>query len=388
MNTILYAHTGSGNHGCEALVRSTAKMLGGMPILYTTGRAEDLQYGIDQVAEVCEDVIDAVPRRSATYYAAAIHQKMTGQTILFTNHSRKVFLGHVRKGDLCLSIGGDNYCYAGTEILGDLNTLLRKKGAKTVLWGCSIDPEAITPAMAADLKNYDLITVREPLTEMALAQAGVTENVRRVVDPAFLLDVQETQLPAGFIPGNTVGLNISPLIFNYTENKETALEGFYALVKHILQTTDSVVALIPHVVKRGNSDLDVLEPIYEKYKDSGRVLLIPDQNCMQLKHLISQCRLVIGARTHATIAAYSTGIPTLVVGYSVKSRGIAMDLFGTNERYVLPIQQLREPEELIGAYHWLEDNADNIRMRLQEVIPVCKEKARQGKVYLDELIRK
>ena len=30
MNTILYAHTGSGNHGCEALVRSTAKMLGGM----------------------------------------------------------------------------------------------------------------------------------------------------------------------------------------------------------------------------------------------------------------------------------------------------------------------------------------------------------------------
>ena len=109
---------------------------------------------------------------------------------------------------------------------------------------------------------------------------------------------------------------------------------------------------------------------------------------MQLKHLISQCRLFIGARTHATIAAYSTGIPTLVVGYSVKSRGIAMDLFGTNERYVLPIQQLREPEELIGAYHWLEDNADNIRMRLQEVIPVCKEKARQGKVYLDELIRK
>ena len=37
MKTNLYAHTGSGNHGCEALVRSTAKLLDRMPTLFSTG---------------------------------------------------------------------------------------------------------------------------------------------------------------------------------------------------------------------------------------------------------------------------------------------------------------------------------------------------------------
>ena len=50
--------------------------------------------------------------------------------------------------------------------------------------------------------------------------------------------------------------------------------------------------------------------------------------------------MFIGARTHATIAAYSSCVPTLVVGYSIKARGIAKDLFGTDEGYVLPVQAL------------------------------------------------
>ena len=58
----------------------------------------------------------------------------------------------------------------------------------------------------------------------------------------------------------------------------------------------------------------------------------------------------MGARTHSTIAAYSSGVPTLVIGYSVKSRGIATDLFGTTEGYVLPVQEIRDTDSLIKAY--------------------------------------
>lgn len=59
--------------------------------------------------------------------------------------------------------------------------------------------------------------------------------------------------------------------------------------------------------------------------------------------------MFIGARTHATIAAYSSLVPTLVVGYSVKARGIARDLFGTEKNYVLPVQLLRKEEDLTGG---------------------------------------
>ena len=126
MKTNLYAHTGSGNHGCEALVRSTAKLLDRMPTLFSTGYDEDIQFGISEIANVQRDTVVSVPRRSAAYVAAACQTKLTKRTTLFTQFARRDLLDAVQSGDLCLSIGGDNYCYAGTEILGDLNTLFKK----------------------------------------------------------------------------------------------------------------------------------------------------------------------------------------------------------------------------------------------------------------------
>lgn len=385
MAIILYAHTGSGNHGCEAIVRSTAKLLECRPNLFTTGYDEDIRYDLESIADIRNDTMDPLRKKSAAYMIAATQTKLTGATTLFTHYRRKAFLYNVQKNDLCLSIGGDNYCYAGTEILGDINTLLKRRGAKTVLWGCSIDPEAIKPEMVKDLKRYDLITVRESLTQAALAAVGITKNVRPVADPAFLLGIQETQLPEGFVPGNTIGLNLSPLVLKYTNKKEEVVNCFYALVRHILDVTDCNIALIPHVVKEGNSDNEVLEPIWEKYKDTGRVILVPDQNCMQLKFIISQCRLFIGARTHATIAAYSTCVPTLAIGYSVKSKGIAKDLFGTEEDYVIPVQGMTDTNALSEGFDWLLEHENDIRRHLGSIMPGYKEKAYNALKALKEL---
>lgn len=49
--------------------------------------------------------------------------------------------------------------------------------------------------------------------------------------------------------------------------------------------------------------------------------MIEDASCGDLKGYISRCRFLVAARTHASIAAYSTGVPALVAGYSVKARG-------------------------------------------------------------------
>ena len=388
MKTILYAHSGSGNHGCEALVRSTAQIIKERPVLLTSGLEEDYKYHVDEVVDIYPDYSRRVNRHSLKYFIAAIQTKLTHKTTRFTEYIRSDLLSKVEPGDICLSVGGDNYCYAGVEELSNLNILLHNRRAKTVLWGCSIDEEALTPEVIADLKRYDMITVREPLTQAALAQAGVSENVRKVADSAFLLEPQPVQLPKGFVPGNTIGINFSPLIFKYTERKEDAMTSFYELVEYILKATDSTVALIPHVVKENNNDLDVLKPVYDRFKDTGRVLLIQDQNCMQLKYIISQCRLFIGARTHATIAAYSTYVPTLVVGYSIKSRGIAEDLFGTEKNYVLPVQNIYNGSDLVNAYSWLEDHSEEIKVHLQKVIPQYRKQALLAREFFEEISSK
>lgn len=377
----LYFHGGSGNHGCEAIVRSTLGILGQDAVLHTSNIASDRAYDLDKAVALEADVLRPLPKRSFRYLLFALHHKLTGSDYLYTRFAHDAFFSRICRGDICLSIGGDNYCYGGQDILAHYNEILQKKGAKTVLWGCSIDPQVLTPAVIRDLKRYDLITVREPLTLAAFKAAGITENVRAVADPAFLLQPLETPLPEGFLPGNTIGLNLSPLILEYTPHKDAALSAFEALIRHILDTCDSTVALIPHVV----SDLEVLRPLYDRFRSTGRVILIPDQDCRRLKYIISRCRLFVGARTHATIAAYSSLVPTLAVGYSVKSLGIARDLFGTEEGYVLPIDHIGCDRDLLSAYDHLAANAEDITQQLRRVIPSCRQKAADGRRYLEAL---
>ena len=94
-----------------------------------------------------------------------------------------------------------------------------------------------------------------------------------------------------------------------------------------------------------------------------------DHNAMQQKYIIAHCRAFVGARTHATIAAYSSCVPTLAVGYSVKAKGIAKDLFGRWEDYVLPVQSLKGPDDLAASFFWLLQHEEAIRSHLHTVMP-------------------
>lgn len=58
-NIFLYAHGGSGNHGCEAIVRSTIKILKDPAVtLISSCPAEDRKYGVDQLCALHKDTSD------------------------------------------------------------------------------------------------------------------------------------------------------------------------------------------------------------------------------------------------------------------------------------------------------------------------------------------
>lgn len=263
------------------------------------------------------------------------------------------------------------YCYeiSKKEAIVANSTFVRA-GAKTILWGCSLEPELLKdPAVVEDMRRYALITPRESITTKALHEAGIVDNVRLFPDPAFALEAEEIKLPERFAVGRTIGINVSPMIVRHEKSTGITLANYRRLIDHILQTTDNCVALIPHVMWNYNDDRLTLQELYRGFEAEERVMIFPDMSCRKLKYIISQCRAFIGARTHATIAAYSSRVPTLVVGYSVKARGIARDLFGTEENYVLPVQALESPDELIGAYDWMMEREGEIRERLKSMMP-------------------
>lgn len=133
------------------------------------------------------------------------------------------------------------------------------------------------------------------------------------------------------------------MIVRHEKTEGITLANYRNLIDYILENTDCHIALIPHVMWKYNDDRLTLIELYNGYQGNERVVLFEDMPARKIKYVISKCRMFIGARTHATIAAYSSCVPTLVVGYSVKARGIARDLFGTEDHYVLPVQNLAEP---------------------------------------------
>ena len=369
----LYGHGGSGNHGCEAIVRSTVGILGGEIELLSNHPEQDRHYGVDQICTVTEDIDIPLRRGSLKWFLSSMETKLSGKYDLYFRYIREKLMSRAAKGDTLLSIGGDNYCYAGTEHLATINRNLRKKGVKTVLWGCSVEPSLLeNPVVAGDLAGFDLITARETISYEALK--AVNPNTMLVADPAFTLERKDLPLPDGWVEGKMVGINASPLILSSGDGK-LVMEAYRNLIRRILDTTDLHVILVPHVVWESNDDRQVLTPLYEEFRHTGRVILLDDHNCTELKGYIARCRLFIGARTHSTIAAYSQLVPTLVLGYSVKSRGIARDLFGSEEHYVIPVQGMTDPDALAKGFDWLRNNENDIRVHLEKTMPGYKKQA-------------
>lgn len=385
----LYGHNGSGNHGCEAIVRSTSKILKNYykdaeVNLASNGSSEDRKYNLDDVVNILDEK-NKVGKLTASYIDAWLTLKVLKDNLKSEElHYRKTFY-NLDKDTITLSIGGDNYCYPGYERFTMLHNMLKKKSHKTVLWGCSVEPSKINDKMAEDLRNYNLIITRETLTLEALKSIGA--NVKLYPDPAFQLNKINKELPNGFIEGNTVGINISPMVVKNEQKNGITMKNYEELINNIIENTDMNVALIPHVIWEDNNDDRIpCKELYNKFKSTGRVILIEDDNCEVLKGYISRCRLFIGARTHSTIAAYATCVPTLVVGYSIKAKGIAKDIFGTYENYVIPVQSLRETNDLSLVFDWMYKNEDGIRNHLEEFMPQYREKSLDAAKELEILM--
>lgn len=383
---VLYMHAGSDNHGCEAIVNSLVRMLPRPAILVSSRAEEDAKYSLP---DLCSEIIKErqVEKNFFIHTWYYVWRKLFRDPECYMRYRYGAVRGkNLRRVNI--SIGGDNYCYDNMlERLVMGNRMFRREGAKTVLYGCSVEPELLKrPEILEDMKQYNLIVARESITFEALKEAGVKENVHLCPDPAFLLQTEELPLPEGWVEGKMLGLNVSPMIVDNERKAGVTLENYKALIAHILENTDLHIALIPHVVWKGGDDRDTIEMLYKSFAETGRVIKIDDASASQLKGYISRCRMFIGARTHATIAAYSTCIPTLVVGYSVKARGIAKDLFGTDKNYVLPVQTLENKDDLIKAFEWMQNREEDIRSHLQQIMPEYKMRAAGGGELIKELV--
>ena len=340
---ILYGHGGAYNHGAEAITKCTMAYLRnkhpGIPIwLSTHFREQDEEFGIpaDRFLErdlsyVEKDRILPVAERGK-----------------YDNEIYRDTLSAIDSDTLLYSVGGDNYCYGNWHRWKLIHDKGLEMGAQDILWCCSIDPPLLTDGLVEHLLSFSKIVARESITYEALRAKGL-ENVMLRRDIAFALEEEKAPLPEGFQSGRTVAINVSPLVLRQEAVSDILMDNLVLLIDEILTHTRESILLLPHVLMPADNDREPLSHLLERYINTGRVMLADDSlSAAQRKYLIARCSAVVSARTHACIAAYSSGVPCLALGYSAKAQGIARDM--GMEKWVVDIHRIRQKEELAGKF--------------------------------------
>lgn len=384
MKILMFFHGGSRNRGCEAIVRSGVAMIKKVQPNTRVDLASwkpETDTIIPLLDTIYLDEYRKIKKFSLQWFISVIKVKFFKDE----NYAFRIFhndvISRIKDYDVIMSIGGDNYCYGEQPGIYEIDRCVKRAGKKLVLWGASIGEEDLSPAKIEDLKLFDLILARESLTYTILKNKGI-QNVQLCADGAFTMEKEELVLPEGWQEGNTLGFNFSPLVWKKNPDSRTAAIN---LVKHILDTTDMTIAFTPHVIEPGNDDYECLNDFYEEFKNTNRVLLLPNNlNAIQYKGYIARMRFFIGARTHATIAAYSTLVPTMVLGYSVKSKGIAKDIFG-EEKLVLNLNEISDSQKLIQKFEEMRTQETAIQSILANRIPEIKKMSHKATQYLFEL---
>lgn len=409
MKVFFAGHNNFGNRGCEALVRSVtqlvAKQVPGAQFVVPSQR-QDLDarqwpgYGSAGVNFV---KAAPFPKKLRLWHWSRRLLPAVEQLGRPSHRLHGPVADAMAGSDVVVMTGGDTI-----SLDYDLPSLYdhagyidnaRRMGKRTALWAASVGPFSKKPhvehLMKQHLSMYDQITVRESSTYAYLQGLGLS-SVVQVTDPAFTMTPEPFDL-AGLLPQATegiVGLNVSPLIrkFRQSEASRDELDREVAtFVRHLHEKSGYAVVLLPHVgpLDGGtyNSDHAYMAGLMEKYQLAGpKVVLAPaNLNAAQLKHLISRFRFFIGARTHATIGAFSTAVPTLSIAYSVKAKGINRDLFG-DLPVVLDTPKV-SAETLAGGLRSLERSEDEIRRLLAERIPLWRDRAAVPAQMLATLMR-
>lgn len=389
MKYVLFEHAGAGNHGCEAIVRSTVNMLGNNEYyLQTDNIKEDIEFGLNSITHpiVLNNV--TISPNSLKGISMRIQSRLNPNIGYDDRESMIRNQELLIKDSIALSIGGDNYCYAGIiHSMRDKLNAFKLKKIPTVLWGCSIDRDYLDKATIEDLKNYALITVRESLSVEVLQEIGVNKKVVLCADPAFTLP-RETVSWNNHIwsSKNVIGINVSDFMKYYNAYPNATYNNFYNLLRYILKTTDNYIVMIPHVRQNANDDLEPIKKLAAELNDERVLIVDQSYNCMQLKDIIARCSLFIGCRTHSTIAAYSSEVPTLVIGYSIKARGICNDIFGREDGLLVDVRNFKSDNDLVYMYDRFIEQKNEIRSLLRYTMTRYCQKAYNASNALDSII--
>lgn len=397
MKTIILGNAAinNGNRGCVALSYSAMylidKILGkGNYRIYLTDSQENV--GIHTVSMAGQDI---------SYYSISIPKFFTAGGLLetfFKFGNTRQCIKVLKSANYVLDIGqGDSFAdiygrwrFLWIDLIHKMARLFNKP---FIFLPQTIGPfkneknrrEAIksltkaTYVMVRDKQSYDYVK------QIATQQ----ENISEYIDVAFFLPYRKKEFSRDSVH---VGLNISSLLWHggYTKDNQFGLKCNYQdtirmIIKYFLSIPNVTLHLIGHVMERERhveNDYAVCYDLFEEYSNERLVLAPFFLNPVDAKSYISGLAFFMGARMHATIAAFSSGVPVVPMAYSRKFNGLFIDTLHYDN---LVDMKTMVDKEILEAVKTSFDNRQKLSSMIQERMNgVVKEREKQ---LLDDLSR-
>lgn len=395
------------NRGCEAIVRGTAKILRihfRDPQFVCLSHFQSEEQYRKQCLEETDDAIVHIASRRITKrnIIRSLWKPDTWKMAYQLFFNRKSYYTEMYKDMIpyfdetasVLSVGGDNYSidYGGKPIsFTTLDDIVLCNNKSLIIWGASIGPFNSVPDyeryMGDHLQKVTGIFARESATIKYLQSIGISKNVYAVADPAFVMDAVQPQERV-YIEKGAIGLNLSPLMARFITggDMEQWTKIAAAIIAKVADRTEGQVYLIPHVTSPHSNDYTFMQrALYLISEDNKDVVLVPPiYNAAETKWIISKMAVFAGARTHSTIAAISSGVPTLSFSYSMKARGINRDIFGHSDYCLEPIDM--NAEVVSNQITSILNETTTINKGLTERIPIFQKAAMRAGVQLKQLM--
>ena len=139
-----------------------------------------------------------------------------------------------------------------------------------------------------------------------------------------------------------------------------------SLINHINKTLPEYeVIIVPNETSplKKYNDINVGQSIANDVKEKNKVVVMSDAdlNAVEIKNVIASCDVVVSARYHSCVAALSSTVPTLAMGWHYKYDEL-LRLYGQTECMVSGADC--SPEELIRKFDHVFDNRDKIHSDL------------------------
>lgn len=388
MKISVYGHSGSYNHGNEAIVRGVKEIFNEKEITcYSFNPQIDYKYKLNKVCKI-KPFFDPFKRFSRQHILSSIYLKLTRDIWMYYRFYLRNFLKEV--DGVYLLEAGDQYCENSNlrKFYAFVNKSIKKRGGKTIMLGCTINEAILQDKnVIKDLKNYSLIIARESITYNALIKAGVNKNTHLAPDPAFIMKSEECSL-SQLYKKEVVGVNFGFLKQGNEQFFDLMIQNSINLVDHILQNTNLNVVLIPHVNWGGKAaDFESLNIVYEKFKNkySSRIELTEERSANQQKFIMSQCKFIIALRTHVAISSIASQVPTIITGYKVKSTGINQDIFPPHFQLLADVASLKTENDYIDFFKWVQENESEVRQYMDKKIPAYIDESMNIKQLVEAL---